>query len=212
MDKYNELLEDLKNAYDSKVLERNESILAPWKEKERDRFLSEIKQGGKKRLLEIGCGTGRDSLFFKSKGFEVVCTDLSPGNIELCRENGLDAQVMDFLNLDFPTSSFDAIFAQNCLLHAPKNLLGKILCNIARLLRPSGLFFLGVYGGLDKEGVLAEDNYEPKRFFSSYTDIQIIQIVSKIFKLVYFHRVELEPENPVHFQSMILKPKTEQID
>lgn len=211
MNIYNELVKNLRKAYDAKALERNISSIWPWKAEERERFLSEIKRAGKQRLLEIGCGTGRDSLFFQSKGFDVVCTDLSPENIALCRNKGLNAHVMDFLHLDFPPSSFDAVFALNCLLHVPKDLIHQTLRNIRRLLHPTGLFYLGVYGGHDREGVLDDDNYEPKRFFVSYTDIHIIQIVNEIFDVLYFRRIELESFKSVHFQSMILKLKDERL-
>ena len=69
---------------------------------------------------------------------------------------------------------------------------------------------MGTYGGPDNEGVFTEDTYEPKRFFSFYPDTEILQIVSKIFDLVYFNKLELEYDKPIHFQSMILKRKTEQ--
>jgi hypothetical protein len=36
-----------------------------------------------------------------------------------CRDKGLDAQVMDFSQLNFPAQSFDAVHAMNCLLHVP---------------------------------------------------------------------------------------------
>lgn len=50
---------------------------------------------------------------------QVVATDLSPAMVGFCRQKGLDAHVMDFLHLDFPAGSFDAVYALNCLLHVP---------------------------------------------------------------------------------------------
>ena len=202
-----ELLEDLKKSYDAKARERAGKDIQWWKKKEREQFLSKFKKGRKRRLLELGSGTGQDAIYFKSKGFGVVCTDLSPKNIEICREKGLDAQEMDFFNLDFPPSSFEAVYAMNSLLHVPHESFGQVLDSINNLLTPTGIFYLGVYGGQDKEGAIDTDDYEPKRFFSSYTDSQIIQIVSELFDLLYFHRVELERERHVHFQSMILRRK-----
>jgi len=48
------------------------------------------------------------------------------------------------------------------------------------------LFFTGVYGGHDFEGILLSDEYVPKRFFAFYSDEGIRQIVSIIFDIVYF--------------------------
>ena len=67
----------------------------------------------------------------------------------------------------------------------------------------------GVYGGGDAEGVPDEDNHEPRRFFASYTDEQVIQLVCEVFDLMYFRRIELARPGPVHFQSMILRGRGE---
>jgi len=72
--------------------------------------------------------------------------------LEHCRAKGIDAHVMDFLHLDFPASSFDAVFAMNCLLHVPNQDLPDVLTAIRTVLRPDGLFFLGGYG--DRDGQL----------------------------------------------------------
>ena len=53
------------------------------------------------------------------------------------------------------------------------------------------------------------DWHDPKRFFASYTDEQVIGLVGEIFDLMYFRRIELERPGPVHFQSMILRGKGE---
>ena len=212
MKTFEEIRNDLKSAYDAKASEQSKTKAAWWKTKERDLFLSKFKKGRKKRILEIGCGTGADSIDFKSKGYGVTCTDLSPKNIEICRENGLNAQVMDFANLDFAPATFEGVYAMNCLLHVKKDSLENILLDINTLLRPSGLFYIGVYGGPDREGEHEDDTYEPRRFFASYTDNQIIKIVSGIFDMIYFHRIELERERLVHFQSMILRKKLGEVD
>ena len=208
MDDYTTELENIKCAYDSNAALRDNLPLASWKIEERSRFLNEFPEIKNKRLLEIGCGTGKDSIFFKEKGFEVTSIDLSPKNIELCKEKGLNAHVMDFNNLDFSSSSFDCVFAMNSLLHAPKNAVRKIFTDIDRILRPKGLFYLGVYGGIDHEDIYKNDSYEPKRFFSLYKDTQIIQVVSEIFDLLYFHKVDPKTKEGVHFQSLILRKKS----
>jgi SAM-dependent methyltransferase len=207
---YDEILSDLREAYNHKVIERDNMEIAEWKIAERQHFLDMLRveqhHPGRLSLLEIGAGTGRDSLFFQEYGLKVVCTDLSPEMVALCRTKGLDAHVMDFLHLDFPPQSFDAIYALNCLLHVPKKTLPAVLEAIKRLLKPSGLFFLGVYGGHDFEGERLLDDYIPKRFFSFYTDEGIQQVASKTFEIVYFKPIMMSPDSPRHFQSMILKP------
>jgi SAM-dependent methyltransferase len=202
---YEELIDPLRLAYDLKAEERDGHEVSAWKVEERDRFLSLLKQEQKLSLLEVGSGPGIHARFFQDNGLDVVCTDLSPEMVRLCREKGLTAYEMDFLNLDFPDHSFDAVFALNCLLHVPVDDLRRVLKAIHALLRPRGLFYMGVYGGKEFEGIWPEDRYEPKRFFSFHTDEWIQQAVTEFFELLYFKPIPLEEEQDMHFQSMILK-------
>ena len=165
-------------------------------------FLERIRNEGKTRLLEVGAGTGQDSLFFQEAGLDVVAADLSSEMVARCRAKGIDAHVMDFLSLDFPAGSFDAVYALNCLLHVPNADLPVALKAIRDLLAPGGLFFLGVYGGEAREGIADEDWHDPPRFFSSRTDAEIQRFAADHFEIVNFHVVE--PES-FHFQSLTLR-------
>ncbi|MGD9100460.1 MAG: class I SAM-dependent methyltransferase, partial [Anaerolineae bacterium] len=172
---------------------------------ERAYFLSLLQQEGKQNLLEIGAGPGWHGKFFQDNGLTVVCTDLSPEMVKLCRAKGLAAYVMDFLSLDFPDGSFDAVYALNCLLHVPRKDLPRVLRALQALLKPGGLFYLGVYGGKEYEGAWPQDHHDPKRFFSFHTDEQLRRITTEFFELLYFKRIPLEGDNEFHYQSLILK-------
>ena len=202
---YHQIVADLRESYNRNAPDRENYGVETWKVEERRHFLSLLQQAGKQRLLEIGAGPGRDSKFFQDNGLDVICTDLSPAMVELCRAKGLTAYAMDFLNLDFPAGSFDAVYALNCLLHVPKNDFLTVLETIRTLLKPGGLFYVGLYGGTDFEGVWPLDTYVPKRFFSFHTDDQIKQIVAGLFEILYFKTIPLEDDTEHHFQSLILK-------
>jgi SAM-dependent methyltransferase len=126
--------------------------------------------------------------------------------VEMCRAKGLTAYAMDFLSLDFPAQSFDAVYALNCLLHVPKQEFARVMQAIQRLMKPGGLFFLGIYGGNEFEGISEHDTYSPKRFFSFYTDEQLRTAVTGCFDIRSFKQVPLEDETEYHFQSLILTP------
>lgn len=206
MANYEQLINGLRESYNCKAEERDKDEIVSWKIEERYRFLSLLQEEDKRRLLEIGAGTGMHGKFFQDSGLEVICTDLSPENVRLCQEKGLTARVMDFLNLEFPASSFDAVYALNCLLHVPKKDLSRVLKAIQALLKSGGLFYLGVYGGKEYEGTWPEDRYEPKRFFSFLPDDQIKAITTRFFELVDFKRIDLESDDPgFHFQALILR-------
>lgn len=202
---YREIVDGLRRAYDRNARERESYDISAWKITERDRFLAMLQREGKRSLLEIGAGPGHYGRFFQDSGLSVVCTDLSPEMVRLCRQKGLAACVMDFFQLDFLESSFDAVFALNCLLHVPKAGLPGVLQAIRDLLKPRGLFYLGVYGGRESEGIWDQDSYEPKRFFSFHTDAQILRVAGECFDLVYFRPIPLEGEADLHFQSLILR-------
>jgi SAM-dependent methyltransferase len=112
---------------------------------------------------------------------------------------------MDFLNLDFPAGSFDAVFAMNCLLHVPNHDLPGVLAGIRAVLRPGGLFFVGVYGADESaEGPLAGDEHVPPRFFSWRTDEHLLGFAGAAgFDVVDFHPVDTG--RGYRFQSLTLR-------
>lgn len=195
------LLANLRAAYNGKAAWRDRLQIRDWKVEERGHFLAYLQRESKNSLLEIGAGPGQDSLFFQQQGMDVVATDLSPEMVRLCQEKGLTAFEMDFDQLHF-AQQFEAIYALNCLLHVPKPDLPAILQRLQNLLQPDGLFYMGVYGGEDWQGIYEEDQHEPKRFFSFYTNEHIQRVVGQFFSLVYFKEIAV-PDSGQDFQSMI---------
>lgn len=70
----------LKQAYNNTAERRDQSSMALWKVEERRRFLERLKLEGKRSLLEIDAGTGRDSLYFQEQGLGVTPVDFSEEN------------------------------------------------------------------------------------------------------------------------------------
>ena len=204
---YDEVIDELRQAYDRGAAERDGRGLAPWKLDLRAGFLALLRAEGARRLLEIGGGPGRFAAWFRDQGLEVVMTDLSPEMVRLARAKGVDAQVMDFLSLDFAPASFDAVFALNCLLHVPSADLPRVLTAIHRVLRPGGLFFYGVYGGYPFEGLWPDDRHEPPRYFVFYTDDELRRRVAGLFDEVAFRAVRLPNDDPAHFQALTLRAR-----
>lgn len=221
---YLKVVEDLRAAYNSSASKRDEMPKSQWKVSERAGFLERLHREGKTRLLEIGAGTGNDALFFQEEGLHVVASDLSPEMVQRCRAKGLEAHTMDFLDLDFPPASFDAVYALNCLLHVPNADLPAVLSLVRALLVPGGLFFIGAYGGESSEGIAPDDWHNPPRFFSLRSDEQIQAFVAEHFEVIDFHIVEPEGAGAVaaavgaseagapgriRFQSLTLRRPTE---
>jgi SAM-dependent methyltransferase len=62
------------------------------------------------RILDVGCGAGRHSLYFQSKGHEVVGIDNSPAVVEVCKKRGhKDAHVIPLNKINSGLGTFDTI-------------------------------------------------------------------------------------------------------
>jgi SAM-dependent methyltransferase len=194
-------------SYNGQAEQRNQSDIEDWKAIERDEFLVLLKSEQKQSLLEIGAGHGRDSKFFQENNLQATCIDLSPEMVRLSQQKGLDARLMDMIDLDFPDRSFDAVYSLNSLLHIPKKELPTVLQNIRRVLKANGLFFLGIYGGFDFEGIWEADSYPPKRFFSFHSDEGLKQAVAERFTLLGFKQI-VSGNGNLHFQSLTLRKST----
>lgn len=203
--KYDEVIEHMRASYDAGAAAlRDGQEPESWKVEERAAFLGRLRDAGLARLLEVGAGAGHDSSFFRANGVDVVASDLSAQMVAKCREKGLEAHVAGFLELGtvFPAASFDAVYALNCLLHVPNADLPSVLEAIRGIVRPGGLFFLGVYGGAGTEGISEQDNYVPQRFFSWRTDEQIQEFAAASFEIVDFHTRVVGKHS---FQSLTLR-------
>jgi len=199
--RYSDVVPDLRASYDRGAARRDSKAKQPFKIDERAAFLDRLQAVGAETLLEIGAGTGQDSVFFADEGLDVVAVDLSPAMVERCRAKGLRAYARDFLHLGFDPASFDAVYAMNCLLHVPDADLAEVLLAVRTVLKPGGLFFIGCWGGSGQEGVVTEDHQVPPRFFAFRTDAQIFEFARQAFEVVDFHAVDHEGD---HFQSLTL--------
>jgi SAM-dependent methyltransferase len=203
----NEFPQDLILAYERAVDERDKYEITEWKKCQLQRFLELLTAEDKSSLIDIGAGTGNHALYFQEQGIDVICVDISPGNVDRCKEKGLEGYVWDVMDLAPLGQVFEAAFAMNSLLHVPLSQLHKTLSNIRDILSPAGLFFWGQYGGEKSEGIYNEDQYEPKRFFSLLDDEKIKEEASRVFNVEDFMTLRLEDNNSLHFQSLILRVK-----
>jgi 2-polyprenyl-3-methyl-5-hydroxy-6-metoxy-1,4-benzoquinol methylase len=122
-----------------------------------DSILKEIERfagllGGSGRVLEIGSGGGRDARALEAHGLSVRRTDITPGFVEVLREQGFEADLLDPLTDELsdpqsPGGQYDAIWAQACLMHVDREDLPTVLTRLAEVTRPAGLIFLSVTEG-----------------------------------------------------------------
>lgn len=74
-----------------------------------DDFLKIANLSEDSKILDAGCGSGRESVYFRDKGFEITALDASEELVKICNEkHNLNAQVIDFANIDY-NKEFDAV-------------------------------------------------------------------------------------------------------
>ena len=111
------------------------------------RFLAQLAPGA--AILELGCGAGGDSAEMLARGFDVRATDGSPELADIASKRlGRPVQTLLFGDLD-EVGAYDAVWANACLLHVPRDQLADILALIWRALRPAGYFYASYKAGED---------------------------------------------------------------
>ena len=136
-------------------------------------FLNHIPKGG--QVLDLGCGSGRDSLYFKNLGYKVTAID---GCKELCdlasKYLGFEVINKRFENLNLQEESFDGIWACASLLHVKRCDIKNVLNNLVKGLKGNGIFYMSFKYG-DNEFV-----DEKGRYFNCYDEEAFKNIIKSI--------------------------------
>lgn len=127
------------------------------------------------RILDAGCGVGRDSQFFLNKGYDVVSFDGSLEMVKIASSLlGKEVLHMLFQEVNF-SNAFDAIWANASLLHVPYENLRTVLQRFYNSLVPSGLVYASFKYGTSMRKV--ED-----RFFFDMDEEHIQPYLDGLFK------------------------------
>lgn len=115
-----------------------------------DRFLKYLPPAA--RVLDFGCGSGRDSKYFLSQGYIVEAID---GSEELCKiasaHAGIPVKQMLFQELN-ETEKYDGIWACSSILHLPRKELADVMRKMATALKPNGVIYTSFkYGTFEGE-------------------------------------------------------------
>jgi SAM-dependent methyltransferase len=80
--------------------------------------------------------------------------------------------------------AFDGVYAINALLHVPRAEHASVIAGARRCLRPGGSLLLVNWGGRDLEGIYADDECRPPRFFSHYDDDEFCALAFGGFEVI----------------------------
>ena len=119
-------------------------------------YLPKPHLSNQQKILDVGCGSGRDSVFFANQGFEVVAIDGSKSLIELAQQTDtrIDWQCLRFDEIAKQSwqNQFTGIWACASLLHMPFDDLTKLLNDLIRCLKSDGILYASFkYGDSERE-------------------------------------------------------------
>ena len=118
-----------------------------------DALLGELAAVGRQRILDLGCGPGRDLVALRDRGHEAVGLDGTLSFVEMARTHaGVEVLHQNFVDLDLPPTHFDGVFANATLFHVPTSELGRVLAELRACLRPGGVLFSSNPRGDNHEG------------------------------------------------------------
>lgn len=95
-----------------------------------------------KRLLDLGCGAGENSVYFAQRGADCVAADYSPGMVEVAMQLAaknhvkIEGKITNAIAIDFPDNTFDFVYAANLLHHIGDP--HQAIQEMHRVLKPGG--------------------------------------------------------------------------
>jgi SAM-dependent methyltransferase len=164
------------------------------------------------KILDLGCGSGRDSKIFSEMGHEVIGIDFSSNLLEFAKEHAPAAHFvcMDIEHLSFPSQSFDGIWAVCSLVHIPKSNFLHVLKTLHTLLKTGGCCYIALKRG-SGEGLEKDLRYGDFDKFWAYFEKEEIENFLKAvpFKVLEVTAVEKSHAYQTHQNLRIFCKKEE---
>ncbi|MGI9597102.1 MAG: class I SAM-dependent methyltransferase [Acidimicrobiales bacterium] len=170
---------DLLAYYEQEAPSRAGRRVDPQRTAWRSRFVEWLRDEGRTDLIEVGCGPGRDAPGLRSEGLNVVGLDLSFESCRMTLAAGVPAVQGSLYRLPIMADRYDALWSMSTLVHVPDARFDRAMGELCAVVRPGGLVALGLWGGIDSEGLREPDAFDPPRFFSSRSHDRLQEMLGR---------------------------------
>ena len=152
-------------------------------------------------ILDLGCGSGRDILAFKKKGYQVEAIDYSAELVKKARElTNIEVRQQSFYDLA-ENNKYDGIWACASLLHCERDRLTEVLGLIFEALKPNGVCYMSFkYGNTDRE--------KEGRSFTDLNEQQVHDLLKQIDQALLLQQwitVDKRPERTEEWMNILIR-------
>lgn len=142
-------------------------------------------------ILDLGCGSGRDTLAFKKKGYQVVATDYSKKLVDKASKLvGIDVRFESFYELS-ELNLYDGIWASASLLHCERKRLPEVIGKILAALKMNGICYMSFKYG-------EKDRYKDGRDFTDLNELQIRNLLREFDNILLLQQwitIDIRPDH-----------------
>ena len=160
-----------------------------------DFFIQNLKG---QKILDIGCGPGRDAKYFSERGLKVTGIDLTSNFVKMASQNAPNAKFiqMDMRNLDFPENTFDGLWVAASFYHIPKEDAKNTLLGFREILKSYGLMYISVKAGTGEKFIQKKEDKGRTKFYAFYTKDEFKNLLRscnfKILKVIINNKKDID--------------------
>ena len=166
-------LDQTRDSYDRNAFQISEGFWQSDLGEMWDDFCQFLRSGAK--VVDVGCGPGRDTALFTRRGYWTTGLDYSRGMLQEALQRAPAPYLQgDMRDLPFAANRFDGAWVCASLLHLPREESPRALSEVWRILKPGGIVFLALKEGRGERW----DMRKGKRFFTFFQEEEIRNLLA----------------------------------